>query len=72
MRVVDLEWRNTSLQERLTYSLVKGMADFIDEDVEEARQSVKEPIEVIEGYLMTGMNVVGDLFEKEKCSSRKW
>jgi 5-methyltetrahydrofolate--homocysteine methyltransferase len=66
VRVVDLEWRNRSLQERLTYSLVKGMADFIDEDVEEARQSVKEPIEVIEGYLMTGMNVVGDLFGEGK------
>jgi len=65
-RVVDLEWRNTNLQDRLTYSLVKGIADFIDDDIEEARQSVEEPIEVIEGYLMTGMNVVGDLFGEGK------
>lgn len=61
-KVVDLAWRKTAIQERLTHSLVKGIADFIDEDVEEARQTVKEPIEVIEGHLMTGMNVVGDLF----------
>lgn len=62
----DLEWRKTPLQERITYSLVKGITDFIDEDVEEARQSVKQPIEVIEGHLMTGMNVVGDLFGSGK------
>lgn len=61
-KVVDLAWRKTAIQERLTHSLVKGIADFIDEDVEEARQTVNEPIEVIEGHLMTGMNVVGDLF----------
>ena len=61
-KVIDLAWRKTSIQERLTHSLVKGIADFIDEDVEEARQTVNEPIEVIEGHLMTGMNVVGDLF----------
>jgi 5-methyltetrahydrofolate--homocysteine methyltransferase len=62
VRVVNLEWREGTLQERLTHSLVKGVADFILEDVEEARQAVAEPIEVIEGYLMNGMNVVGDLF----------
>tara|TARA_B110000037_G_scaffold223203_1_gene303902 strand:+ start:28463 stop:31177 length:2715 start_codon:yes stop_codon:yes gene_type:complete len=62
VRVVNLEWREGTLQERLTHSLVKGVADFILEDVEEARQIVDEPIEVIEGYLMNGMNVVGDLF----------
>ena len=59
---VNLEWREQGLQDRLTHSLVKGIADYIDEDVEEARQSVDKPIEVIEGYLMNGMNVVGDLF----------
>ncbi len=58
----DLSWRTNSLQERITYSLVKGIDTFILEDVEEARQHVKKPIEVIEGHLMIGMNVVGDLF----------
>jgi len=62
----ELEWRKESLQERITYSLVKGVTDFIDQDVEEARQSVKMPIEVIEGHLMNGMNVVGDLFGSGK------
>ncbi len=56
------EWRLLSLQERITHALVKGIADFTDEDMEEARQSVDQPIQVIEGYLMNGMNVVGDLF----------
>ena len=59
-------WRNDSLQERITHSLVKGIDEFIDEDVEEARQSVDKPIEVIEGHLMNGMNVVGDLFGSGK------
>jgi len=62
VKVANLEWRNGDLQERLTHALVKGVADFIVEDVEEARLLVDEPIEVIEGYLMNGMNVVGDLF----------
>ncbi len=62
VRVVNLEWREGNLQDKLTHSLVKGIADFIEEDVEEARQVVDEPIEVIEGFLMNGMNVVGDLF----------
>lgn len=61
-----LEWRTGSLQERITHSLVKGIDAFIEEDVEEARQSVNKPIEVIEGHLMTGMNVVGDLFASGK------
>ena len=65
-KTVDREWRKQSLQERLTHSLVKGISDFIDEDVEEARLSVNEPIEVIEGHLMNGMNVVGDLFGSGK------
>ena len=57
-----LEWRNLPLQERITHALVKGIDAFIVEDAEEARQLAAKPIEVIEGYLMVGMNVVGDLF----------
>lgn len=63
---VDQEWRKESLQDRITHSLVKGITDYIDQDVEEARQSVQQPIEVIEGHLMNGMNVVGDLFGSGK------
>ncbi|MEX1003680.1 MAG: methionine synthase [Crocinitomicaceae bacterium] len=65
-RKVDLEWRKDPLQDRITHALVKGMADYIVEDVEEARQLVDKPIQVIEGYLMNGMNVVGDLFGSGK------
>ena len=57
-----LEWRSLPLQERITHSLVKGIDAFIIEDVEQARQESEKPIEVIEGHLMIGMNVVGDLF----------
>jgi len=57
-----LEWRSLPLQERITHSLVKGIDAFIVEDAEEARLAAKKPIEVIEGHLMIGMNVVGDLF----------
>lgn len=60
------EWRSFDLQKRITHSLVKGIADFTDEDMEEARLLVDKPIEVIEGYLMNGMNVVGDLFGSGK------
>lgn len=60
------EWRNGSVQERLTHSLVKGIDEFIEIDVEEARQLVAKPIEVIENHLMNGMNVVGDLFGSGK------
>ncbi|MFC4815858.1 methionine synthase [Flavobacterium sp. GCM10023249] len=60
------EWRNGSVQERLTHSLVKGVDEFIEIDVEEARLSVSRPIEVIENHLMNGMNVVGDLFGSGK------
>ena len=56
------EWRNGSIQERLTHSLVKGIDEFIEIDVEEARLSSNKAIEVIEVSLMNGMNVVGDLF----------
>jgi len=57
-----LEWRSFPLQERITHALVKGIDTFIVEDAEEARLAAEKPIEVIEGHLMIGMNVVGDLF----------
>ncbi len=60
------EWRNGSVQERLTHSLVKGIDEFIEIDVEEARLQAKKAIEVIEISLMNGMNVVGDLFGSGK------
>ena len=60
------EWRNGSIQERLTHSLVKGIDEFIEVDVEEARASSEKAIEVIEVNLMAGMNVVGDLFGSGK------
>ncbi len=59
---LDLSWREKSLQERITHALVKGIDAFIIEDVETARLVAEKPIEVIEGHLMIGMNVVGDLF----------
>ena len=58
----DLSWRENSVAKRLSYALVKGVDDFIEDDTEEARQQFDRPIEVIEGPLMDGMNVVGDLF----------
>jgi 5-methyltetrahydrofolate--homocysteine methyltransferase len=58
----DDAWRSTSVQERLKHALVNGITDFIDADTEEARQAYPKPLEVIEGPLMDGMNVVGDLF----------
>jgi 5-methyltetrahydrofolate--homocysteine methyltransferase len=58
----DDSWRQGTVQERLTHSLVKGITDFIEADTEEARQQVSKSLEVIEGPLMKGMNVVGDLF----------
>lgn len=63
---VDLSWREKPLQERITYALVKGVDLFILEDIEEARLQAEKPIEVIEGPLMIGMNVVGDLFGSGK------
>lgn len=59
-------WRSAPLQERITHALVKGIDEFITQDVEEARQAVNRPIEVIEGHLMHGMNIVGDLFGEGK------
>jgi 5-methyltetrahydrofolate--homocysteine methyltransferase len=58
----DLAWRDRPVAERLAYALVKGITDYIVADTEEARRAAKHPLEVIEGPLMDGMNVVGDLF----------
>ena len=58
----DLKWRDAPVEERLTHSLVHGITDFIEADTEEARQKADKPLHVIEGPLMAGMNVVGDLF----------
>jgi len=63
---VDLEWRKGCIGERLTHALVKGIAEYIEEDTEEARQQSEKPLHVIEGPLMDGMNVVGDLFGSGK------
>jgi 5-methyltetrahydrofolate--homocysteine methyltransferase len=57
-----LKWREGTLQERITHALVKGITEFIEDDAEEARVEANKPIEVIEGPLMVGMNIVGDLF----------
>ena len=62
----DLTWRNAPVHERLTYALVHGIADFVVDDTEEARHLAEQPIDVIEGPLMAGMNVVGDLFGSGK------
>ena len=59
---VDLAWREAPVEERLAHALVHGIVDFIEADVEEARQKYPRPLEVIEGPLMDGMKIVGDLF----------
>ena len=64
--IKQLEWRLGTVEERLTHSLVKGITDFIDEDVEEARGKYTKALHLIEGPLMDGMNVVGDLFGEGK------
>ena len=61
-QTADLTWREQSVEKRLAHALIKGIVEFIDNDVEEARQQVERPIQVIEGPLMDGMNQVGDLF----------
>jgi 5-methyltetrahydrofolate--homocysteine methyltransferase len=66
VEVKDEAWRNGSVQERLTHALVNGITDYIELDTEEARQQYSRPLEVIEGPLMDGMNVVGDLFGSGK------
>jgi 5-methyltetrahydrofolate--homocysteine methyltransferase len=63
---IDLSWRNAPVKDRLSYALVKGLVEFINEDVEECRHLFERPIEVIEGPLMDGMNTVGDLFGSGK------
>ena len=65
-QVENLEWRDQPVEKRLEYALVKGITAFIDVDTEEARLKAKRPLDVIEGSLMDGMNVVGDLFGSGK------
>ena len=65
-KVVDLAWRSWPVEKRLEHALVAGITDFINEDTEEARTRAKRPLDVIEGPLMAGMNVVGDLFGSGK------
>ncbi len=62
----DDAWRKETLEERLSHALVKGITDFIEVDIEEARKKYKRPLEIIEGPLMVGMNIVGDLFGEGK------
>ncbi|MFM1914174.1 MAG: Methionine synthase, partial [Bacteroidota bacterium] len=64
--VVDDAWRKQSVEKRLEHALIKGITEYIDEDIEEARLKVSRPLDVIEGPLMDGMNVVGDLFGEGK------
>jgi 5-methyltetrahydrofolate--homocysteine methyltransferase len=66
VEVKDEAWRNNSVEERLKHALVNGITDYIDADTEEARQKYPRPLDVIEGPLMDGMNVVGDLFGSGK------
>ncbi len=65
-RTVDLSWRAAKVEERLAHALVHGIVDFIEADTEEARQQAARPLEVIEGPLMDGMKIVGDLFGSGK------
>ena len=64
--VKDDEWRAGTVEERLSHALVKGVTDYIEQDIEEARQKYPKPLHVIEGPLMAGMNIVGDLFGSGK------
>jgi 5-methyltetrahydrofolate--homocysteine methyltransferase len=65
-REIDLSWREAPVAERLAHALVQGIVDFIEEDTEEARQQAARPLDVIEGPLMDGMKIVGDLFGSGK------
>ncbi len=65
-KTIDLSWRKQEVNQRLAHALIKGIVEFIEEDVEECRQNHERPIQVIEGPLMDGMNVVGDLFGSGK------
>src|SRR5213079_3052680 len=60
--VIEDQWRKGTVEERLSHALVKGVVDYIDQDIEEARLKYGKPLAVIEGPLMAGMNIVGDLF----------
>jgi len=63
---IDLAWRNEPVEKRLAHALIKGIADYVETDVEEARQQYERPLQIIEGPLMDGMNIVGDLFGEGK------
>jgi 5-methyltetrahydrofolate--homocysteine methyltransferase len=65
-READLSWREAPVAERLSYALVHGVVDFVEEDTEEARRAAARPLDVIEGPLMDGMKIVGDLFGSGK------
>src|SRR5690606_17020993 len=65
-KVQDLTWREWTVEKRLEHALVNGITDYVDADTEEARLQAKRPLDVIEGPLMAGMNVVGDLFGSGK------
>ena len=65
-RYENADWRNQSVEKRLSYALVKGIISYIEEDTEEARKKSNNPLQVIEGPLMDGMNIVGDLFGSGK------
>ena len=65
-KVVTKSWRNEIPKKRLEHALINGISEFVDEDVELARQECSKPLEVIEGPLMDGMNIVGDLFGSGK------
>ena len=65
-RELDLSWREAPVADRLAHALVHGIVDFVEEDVEEARQAFERPLDVIEGPLMDGMKIVGDLFGSGK------
>jgi 5-methyltetrahydrofolate--homocysteine methyltransferase len=65
-REIDLSWRDAPVEQRLSHALVHGVVDFIEEDTEEARAAAERPLDVIEGPLMDGMKVVGDLFGSGK------
>ena len=66
LEVKEDAWRDATVEERLKHALIKGVVDYIDADIEEARQKYCKPLAVIEGPLMSGMNVVGDLFGSGK------
>jgi 5-methyltetrahydrofolate--homocysteine methyltransferase len=68
---VDEAWRRATVEQRLEHA-GQGIVDFIEADAEEARQKLGRPLDVIEGPLMAGMNVVGDLFGRARCSCRRW